>query len=269
MSLAHVYLILGPAGAGRRRVLADLIANGLDPADRPVLLTAATETFAADEDGQRLGAIPSLVRETWTMRDGQFIAELPADVTHLFVLSHGRENPVDQIEAFHAWLSQTGGELTRVITVVDCKLGAGHPMMLRWYDACIHFSDVVLLSRRDGVPNKWVSDFIARYHKQHYPCLIELVKRTDFANPALLLEPQARRVSQLFDETDPISVAVKFGGDDDDEEGEEAEGDDEVVEEDAVPVDPYLERQAGSGRREKEIPDIAKFLPGRPEETSS
>ena len=114
----------------------------------------------------------------------------------------------------------------------------------------------MLLTRRDGVPNKWVSDFTARYRKQHFPCLIELVKRGELANPALILEPQARRVSQLFDEAGSLSVAISEGDEDDDTE----DGEETVVDVDAAPADPYIDRLAGSKRREKEIPDIAKFL---------
>ena len=257
MSSANVYLILGPAGAGRRAVLADLISNGLDATARPVLLTAASEAAPAAEVETRLAAIPSLTRGNWQLENGVLSAAVPAAVTHVFLLSDGRANPVDQVEAFQLWLAASGAELARVITVVNCQLALAHPILLRWYDACVHFSDVVLLSRRDGVPNKWVTDFIARYRKQHYPCLIEMVKRTDFPNPALLLEPEARRMSQLFDETDAVTVAVIT---DDDEDDEADASDEETVDEDAVPIDPYIERLSGSGRRAKEIPDIAKFL---------
>lgn len=259
MSSVRVYLILGPAGAGRRAVLADLISNGLDAAARPLLLTSASEAPPAAEVEARLAAIPLLTRGNWQLENGVLSADVPAEATHLFLLSDGHVNPVDQVEAFQLWLAASGAELARVITVVNCQLALAHPILLRWFDACIHFSDVVLLSRREGVPNKWVTDFIARYRKQHYPCLIEMVKRTDFPNPALLLEPEARRMSQLFDETEAVTVAVITGEDDDDDDAED--GDDEEVDEDAVPVDPYIERLAGSGRRAKEIPDIAKYLP--------
>ena len=38
--------------------------------------------------------------------------------------------------------------------------------LLAWYDACVHFSDVVLLQRREGVANKWVSDFLKHHEDQ-------------------------------------------------------------------------------------------------------
>lgn len=254
----QIYLILGPAAAGRRAVLADLINNGLESGARPVLLVSTAETPAEAAAEERLAKSPGLGRGAWTLQDGQFAADIPADATHVFVLTDGRADPITQIEAFHAWLLLTAGELARVITIVDCKLGSERPETLRWFDACVHFSDVVLLNRREGVPNKWVSDFIARYRKQHFPCLIEIVKRGEVANPALILEPEARRISLLFDEAEPISVAVSTSEEDEDDDEEE------VVDEDAIPVDPYIERLAGSGRRAKEIPNIAKYVQPAP-----
>lgn len=260
MPSVQIYLILGSARAGRREVLADLLLNGLESAARPVLLARATEDAADAEVERRLATLPALARGTWELVDGRFAAEIPAGTTHLFVLADGRGNPVDQIEAFHAWLPGAGGELARVITVVDCRLGVEEPRVLRWYDACVHFSDVVLLNRREGVPNKWISDFIARYRKQHYPCLIELVKRGEVANPALVLEPQARRISLLFDDLgEPVTAAgASHGEDDDDLEAVGAAG--EAADEEEPGVDPYLERLAGSGRRAREIPDIAPLI---------
>jgi CobW/HypB/UreG, nucleotide-binding domain len=260
MSSAQIYFILGPAGAGRRAVLADLLANGLDPTARPALLSAATEAPADAAAEQSLAAVKTLARGVWSMADDRLIADVPAGATHVFVLSDGRANPVDQVEAFHAWLPSSGGELARVITVVDCKAGSEHTAMVRWYDACVHFSDVVLLNRREGVSNKWVADFVARFRKQHFPCLIEFVKHSEIANPALILEPQARRMSLLFDDTAPLTVTISEGGDDDEDDGDDGTG--EVVDDDGAPVDPYIERLAGSGRRAKEIPDIRKILSG-------
>ena len=69
-----------------------------------------------------------------------------------------------------------GGELARVLCVVHCALAEKHPALLAWYDACVHFSDVVLLQRREGVANKWVSDFLKHYQDQFMPCLFETVK---------------------------------------------------------------------------------------------
>ncbi|MFM8617117.1 MAG: hypothetical protein ACKOE8_00105, partial [Opitutaceae bacterium] len=82
----------------------------------------------------------------------------------------------------------------------------------------------------------------------------ETVKAGRVKNPALLLEPQARRLTQIFDEEQDWVVTDLEGGEL--EEGEDTE-DEEVL---AAPaVDPYFARRSG-GRRVKEIPDIADFL---------
>jgi hypothetical protein len=111
----------------------------------------------------------------------------------------------------------------------------------------VHFSDVVLLNRREGVPNQWMNEFSARFKKQHMPCLLEFVKNDEVQNPALVLEPQARRISMLFDDADEWAAF---------EEGDE----DELGDEDMIGgVDPYIEKLA-TGRRVKQIPNIAKYL---------
>jgi len=244
-----VYLILGAAGSGRRELLLDLIDGGLGEADRAAVLLADTEAPDA-LDAKLLG----LARWTWT---GDAIeGTLPADATHVFLVTDGHRNPVDQLEAAVAWLPAQGGELGRILCVVNCQLAEKHPQLLAWYEACVHFSDVVLLTRREGVANKWLSDFRAHFDDQFYPCLFELVKSGRVKNPALVLDPLARRMSHAFD-AEPDWVFTDAEGEEI-EEDEESEGDEEV--EVSAAVDPYFVRDAAN-RREKKIPDIAKFLP--------
>ena len=244
-----VYLFLGTPGSGRRAVIADLIEGGLAEEDRASVLVSDAENESATD-----AQLPNLHRWHWT---GELIeAKLPAEATHVFFISDGRSSPVDQIEVFKAWIEAQGGEIARVICVVDCQLAAKHPPLLAWYDACVHFSDIVLLNRREGVENKWMSDFQAHFKSQYIPALFELVKGDRVKNPGLILDPQARRMSHVFDE-DQDWVFTDAEGEEIDED-EETEGDEEV--EATVAEDPYLARLNG-GRRVKEIPDVKKFLP--------
>lgn len=249
----RVYLILGATGSDRREIIADLIEAGLAADDRAaVLLPAAEPPHPADA---RLPAA-----ERWTWRDRTIDAALPAGATHVFFLTDGGRSAVDQIEAFKPWLAAQGGELARVLSVVNGQLAARHPALFAWFEACIHFSDVVLLARREGVENKWLSDFLGHFKKQCYPCLFETVKGGRVKNPALVLEPQARRLSQVFDEEADLILTNAEGEEIDEDEGE-AEGEEEIA---ATPaVDPYFARRQG-GRRVKELPDIGPFLANEP-----
>ncbi|MCX6953638.1 MAG: hypothetical protein NTV51_15920 [Verrucomicrobia bacterium] len=162
---------------------------------------------------------------------------------------------MEQIEVFVAWLEAQGGQIARVLTVVNCQLAEKNPALLAWYEACIHFSDIVLLNRREGVANKWMSDFQGHFKKQFVPSLFEFVKDGHVKNPALVLDPQARRMSHVFDdEQDWIFKTVE--GEVIDEE-EETEGDEEI--EATREEEPYFARDA-AGRRVKKLPDIAKYL---------
>ena len=241
-----MYLVLGAAGSGRREVLADLTEDGLMDGDRPaVLISDQEKPDAADARLTGLGR--------WRQLPENFIeADLPQDATHVFIVVDGRRNPVDQIEGFKAWLTERSAEVARVICVVDCHLAEQHPKLFAWFEACIYFSDVVLLNHRDGIPNKWVGDFKARFEDKFYPCLFEFVKEGRVKNPALVLAPVARRMSHVFDEQEWIVA---------DDEDEEQDEDDEV--EMKVEEDPYLERRNG-GRRVHEIPHIEDFLPKPP-----
>jgi len=247
-----VYLILGAAGSGRREIVADLIEGGLGDGDRPLVLLPADEAAGAAD--ARLGPA---ARWAWT--DRRIESPAPAGATHVFLVADGRRNPVDQIEAFLPWLAANGGELARILCVIDCALAQRHPPLQAWFDACVHFADVVLLNKRAGLPNKWLSDFQAHYAAQFLPSLFERVKAGRVQNPALILEPQARRLSHFFD-GEPEWVVSGTSEDAEDVEG--AEGEEEVTVE-AV-EDPYLQRRPG-GRRVKELPNVADYLPAAAE----
>ena len=267
-----IYIILGASGSGRREVLADLIEGGLNEGDRAAVLLSTGET-AIEHDAR----LPNLSR--WAWREGVIAAALPEGATHVFFITDGRLDPVDQIEALQKWMVAVSGELGRIITVVNCQLAEKHPPLLAWYEACIHFSDVALLNRREGVANKWLSEFRLFYKEQCYPCLMEIVKGGRVKNPLIVLDPQARRMSLLFDITEWTGIdleGVEFGteGAEDPEDVEEtpppkkADGkkkgnpnesphdDDDWLPPD---MDPYLKIQP-NGRREKELPDITKYL---------
>lgn len=254
-----VYVILGTPGAGRRAVLADLIQDGLAPDEKALTLLATSEE--PNENDHRLGTV---VRWTWQDNlialapsaepagEPRTLASLVPGFTHVLFVTEGRRNPVDQLEVLKPWFDAANLELARVITVVDCLLASQHPALRIWFDACIHFSDVVLLANRTGVPNKWMSDFRRRYEDAFIPALFEFVKDGKVANPALILEPQARRVSHVFD--DDVDWIIN---DDIEDEDEIEEGEEEVTVE--PETDKYFERRQ-NGKRVIELPDLADVI---------
>jgi hypothetical protein len=265
-----VYIILGAPGSGRREVLADLIDGGLGEGDRAAVLLSANE--AASEHDAKLANVAR-----WSWIEGAISAVPPPGATHVFFVTDGRLNPVDQIEALQNWLKVVPAEPGRVITVVNCQFAEKHPALIAWYEACIHFSDVTLLNRREGVANKWMSEFQAKFKDACYPCLFEMVKGGRVKNPRIVLDPQARRMSHIFDIDEWTGIdleGVEFGTEGADEP--ETEDDDKPAkvdgkkkghpnqspddDDDWLPEkEPYFE-MLPNGRRAKEIPDIAKYL---------
>lgn len=242
-----VYVILGTPGAGRRGVVRDLIENGIDSQDAVTVFLPESET--ADPADAELSAQPNVTVQRWKWQAPGFSDGAATPSGTSFLVADPLVSVVDQLEALKPWLAERGAELGRILTVVDCGLAEKTPALRAWFDACIHFSDVVLLTHREGVANKWLSDFLAHYQDQFYPCHFLPLKKRGIENPALVLDPTPRRVSQYFDETTELPDI-------------EIETDDEEPEEDAdevVPEDPYFERMRG-GRRLKEIPDLRDHL---------
>jgi G3E family GTPase len=170
----------------------------------------------------------------------------------IFFFADSRISPIDQIEALKPWLVQQDAELARIFVTVDCQLAERQPILKQWFAACIHFADVVFLTKREGVANKWLSDFIKQFTDEYFPCyFIQVKTKGDLSNPLLLLDPTPRRVSQYFEEGETYEI-----------EGLETDDDDEELDENdtgLLPEDPYFARDR-SGRRVKELPDFREYL---------
>ena len=244
-----VYLILGAAGSGRREIVADVIEGGMAKDASPVVFVASDENESTAE---------SLTATPWDWTEsGEIEATWPTEASAGFFITDGRGDPVDQVEAFKSWMGTQGVELARVISVIHCSLIAAHSPLLGWHDACIHFSDITLLNRREDVANKWLSDYQARFAKRYIPCLVEMLKKGRVKNPGLVLDQQTRRLSHWFDEdeTDDWKNFVTDAGDVIIEDEAADDPDEEINEEE----DEYLARYPG-GDRKKVIPNISEYL---------
>ena len=245
-----VYFLIGTPGSGRRALVRDLIENGPGTDNHALVLLAGREP--ADPADAKLARLKNTEIHRWEWTPAGFPeVRLPAGAT-VFLLGDSQVSPIDQLEALKPWLEARGAELARVFCVVDCQLAEKQPVLKQWFAACIHFADVVFLARRDGVANKWLSDFMKQFKAEFFPChFIQVKSRGDLANPALLLDPTPRRVSQYFDEG--MTIGEIEGLETDDEEDDE---DDTGL----LPEEGYFKRDR-SGRRERELPDITKYLP--------
>ncbi len=250
--MSPIYIILGSTGSGRREIAFDLIEHiGENVKGKATVLLAENEKPSPyDEQIQALHTVTSI---SWHLSpEGEITAKhLPEEGETLFFITNGRLNPVDQIEALSAWISKNDLQVARTLSVINCKLCEKKSSLNAWYEACIHFSDVVLLNKRESVPNNWVRDFIQHFEKKHYPCLFEFVKKGRVSNPAKVLYPEPRRLSLIFDEED-YEIANAHP---------EIMIEEDIAYEDDVPVedDPYLKRLP-DGRRARMIPDICDYL---------
>jgi hypothetical protein len=246
---SSVYFILGTPGSGRRAVVRDLIENGLAAEEKALVLLADRE--AADPADEKLAALENAEVRRWTWTEPALPPVEGLDGATVFFIADSLASPMDQLEALKPWLEEHGATLARVFCVVDCQLAEKQPVLRQWFDACIHFADVVFLTRREGLANKWLSDFIAHFKDQHFPChFVQVKTKGELTTPLVWLDPTARRVSQYFDEGE--SYEIEGLETDDEEDDEEDTG--------LLPPEPYFVRLT-SGRREKELPDIRDYLP--------
>jgi len=237
-----VYLIYGIPGSGRRSVLFDLIEGGL-PGSEAVLYFRPKDESSCEQE-EHLAARANVIVVAWELAAGKVKhGPISAAAEKIFFLAPGTANPADVAEALQAWIQHNDCELGRIITVVHCSFLSQQEAARGWFNACIHFSDVVLLARRELVDNQWLKAFESHYRKACFPCHIELVSQGKTKNPVAVLEPEARRMTLFFDELIPI---------------EEDELDDAEKPADIRP-DPYIERNE-SGHHARPIIDIAKLL---------
>lgn len=249
-NVPSVYFVLGTPGSGRREIVRDLVENGLAAEDKVLVLVAQGEEAQSAEEKLALRPLTEIRRCAWT---ATALPDLnPPEGGTVFLVADSHADPITQIESLKPWLVQHGAELARIITVVDCQFASEHSALKHWYEASIHFSDVVIMTKREGVANKWISDFLRHYHDLCSPSLFIQLKKGGLPNPALVLDPLARRLSQYFDEAEDLSgVEIES---DDDEELEEGE-------DDGTPQpEAYFERLR-SGHRAKPLPDLKDYLP--------
>ncbi|MDC0497465.1 hypothetical protein OAN72_00675 [bacterium] len=237
-----VYLVYGVPQSGRREVIFDLIEGGISDSEQVLFFRPKGEAPCPHDE--QIEALENVSVVEWLLKDCKVThGQISAAPEKIIFLAPGTSDPVDCAEALKKWTEHNSCKIARLMTVVNCGMLSEHEKAKAWFDACIHFSDVVLLNRREGVNNKWIKDFETGYKKAHFPARFLLVKKGRVSNPPEILDPEPRRFSLYFDELLPI---------------EDDEFEDEHQPEDIKP-DRYIERLE-SGQRAKPIMKIGKFL---------
>ncbi len=232
----RVYLIIGPNDSGRRALLLDFILDAQDLGLGSVLYFKHTLENPNSYDS-KLAKVHHLDQVYWSIMNCKIKHEkITQRADTVFFVAPSNVDPSDVIEALKGWLTKNNCQLTRIITMAHCDLINENPTVKLWYEACMHFSDIVLLNRRTGLNPKWVGDFTKKYAKQFHPTRFILVKKDKVDNPADVLDGRSYRNSLYFDTLIPI------------EEDEFEDG----LPTDVMP-DIYLERLE-NGKRSKPIP---------------
>lgn len=301
MSTTPLFVVYGVPGSGRREVLRalaetvpDLVEAGDLPAGPTLLLLPAREGPHALDAA--LAALPGAVRLDWELagRELRAAEPLPAARGAAFLVLDGLADLADQFEALKTWLPRQGLGLAGTYAVVHCALELAQPRLAPWHDAAVHFADAVFLNRREGVPNKWISEFRERFERERLPAHFTYVKRGQIEQPHQYLYPDARRLSLAFEDllwdpetpvvdlevdalpfhgtllkvektraADPADAALEdetiFLEDADPDEAAAIVTERWTEEDDPIPEDPYFERHP-DGRRVRPLPDLRPFL---------
>lgn len=226
------YILLGSAHEDRWKTVSQLVRYLVYNDESITLCIENSEILPhTPELNQARGKGMNIDR--WALKPDDIVFETepasPSSSELLFLVSNADENPVALMEALSSWLPHKGIRVERVITWVDCERCSQSSKNQKWYEACIHFSDFVLLDRFKNLDPAWPAQFVEHFENEHYPCIIERTKKGRVRDESLLLDNQVRRITQIFDVADndyeePI-------------------------------IDPFFERLP-DGRRSKIVPDI-------------
>jgi len=238
MSIPVTLFLSGPGGQGLK-LLRETRARMLNKEDRMHLF--CEEGGACDETS----ALAGLQVSTWSMSGGilKLSSEANGEDWNVLLYSHAQP-PMDWLQSIVGSVRKFKWEVTRIITLVDMQMAIHRPEARRWYQACIHFSDLVLLGNRGGLNPKDVAGFQEHFEKERFPCLFDLVKNGLPRHLSWMMDSQPRRLSLVFDPDELTGHDIPAWEDDDREENEE---DDRYK-------DPYLEKNR-SGEPVLRIPN--------------
>ncbi|OHE71743.1 MAG: hypothetical protein A2007_06245, partial [Verrucomicrobia bacterium GWC2_42_7] len=195
--MEKVFFLLGSKGAGKKELLYNLFESGFMSGEEKTVCISREELLG--DFSKKLKGLEKTEVVAWDLKDGWILnCDAIEPGKTVFVVADGLLNPVDQLELWREYFNQKGWVVARIVSVVDCRL-LKHEALVPWFDACIHFSDAVLLNHRTDISNAAIKHFIERYQSLHFPCLFDYVKKGKVDNWEKVFNDEARRMTGCFD----------------------------------------------------------------------
>lgn len=201
------YFIIGTPTSGRRGIIKDAIEHGSLDGEFSIVFVSANEKPSNFDSSIAKAENAGIVKYADADDAVEKIAALDTSkISRVFFLADSTKNLADEVENFKALTDIGKIRLARIWAVADCSMAEKFPKeTAKYFDMLSHFADCVLLSRRAGASNKSVDDLVAHWEKMRHPHLAEYVdKNFRTKNPIELLVDEARRITMIFDEFDPI-----------------------------------------------------------------
>jgi len=245
-----LYLVLGSQSSGRRGVCLDVINRALNETDFCTVFVSENEKPSESDRQIASSSQGGFVRYKSAEDAFEKLQALDENkISHIFYLTDSTKNLADEIESVKNFFDSPNLRLAAIWGVIDCNMLSQFPEETQPYaDALSHFADSLLLSRRENLNGRTVADIIARYEKQCKPHNYFYVNpKLKVDKPIELMIEEARRISMLFDDFDPI---------------DELDIDEDDLPEEPFSLerkpDPYMERLP-NGARMRPIPDVSEY----------
>lgn len=201
------YFILGTPTSGRRGIVWNSIDAGSLDGDFSIVFVSENESPSDFDATIAKADNAGIVKYSDAFDAAEKLAALdPEKITRVFFIADSTKNPADEVESFKSLVDGGAIRLARIWSVVDCSMYEKFPKQTAKYlDMLAHFADCVVLSRRSGASNRSVEDLRAHWEKMRHPHLVEYAdKKFATKSPMEMLVEEARRISMLFDEFDPV-----------------------------------------------------------------
>lgn len=185
-----IYILMGTHMAEIRHCIEALVNSTQDSTDVQVHLPEGLAWKPDDESYSVSAYDPETV--LWVFD--------PDKESTAYIVIDPRDDLIDQLEQLADNLSNCLIEPVKVVTCVDCERTEKHNALRTWLDACIYYSDIVLLGNRQEASKSFVREYQKHYERLCYPCLFLFMKGKGVpSHPEEIITPGTRRISQLFD----------------------------------------------------------------------